>query len=105
MDCKEISKQEYTARINRVMDYIAKNLDKAIDLSVMAEIASFSPYHFHRIFTFVVGETPNNFLSRIKLEKAGQLLQDNQKVAISEIAYQCGFLNVSSFSRAFKTHF
>lgn len=105
MDCKEISKQEYTARINRVMDYIAKNLDKAIDLSVMAEIASFSPYHFHRIFTFVVGETPNNFLSRVKLEKAGQLLQDNQKVAISEIAYQCGFLNVSSFSRAFKTYF
>jgi len=105
MDCKEISKQEYTARINRVMDYIGKNLDKAIDLSVMAEIASFSPYHFHRIFTFVVGETPNNFLSRIKLEKAGQLLQDNQKLAISEVAYQCGFLNVSSFSRAFKTYF
>ncbi|MFV0420344.1 MAG: GyrI-like domain-containing protein [Dysgonomonas sp.] len=105
MDYKELSKQEYTARINRVMDYIGQNLDKPIDLSVMADIALFSPYHFHRIFTFIVGETPNNFLSRIKLERAAALLQDRPKESISEIAFQCGFGNVSSFSRAFKSYF
>ncbi len=105
MDFKELSKQEYTARINRVMDYISQNMDKPIDLSTMADIASFSPYHFHRIFTFLVGETPNNFVSRIKLEKAAQLLYDNPKFSISEIAFQCGFGNVSSFSRAFKSYF
>lgn len=105
MDSKELSKQEYTARINRVMDYIEYNLDKVIDLSLMADIASFSPYHFHRIFTFVVGETPNNFVSRIKLEKAAQLLQDNVKLSITDIAFQCGFGNISSFSRAFKSYF
>ena len=105
MDYKELSKQEYTARINRVMDYISQNMDKPIDLSVMADIASFSPYHFHRIFTFIVDETPNSFLSRIRLEKAAQLLQDSRKTAISEIAFQCGFKNVSSFSRAFKAYF
>ena len=105
MDFKELSKREYTARINRVMDYISQNLEQPIDLSLMADIAAFSPYHFHRIFTFIVGETPNNFLSRIKLEKAAQLLQDHQKDSISEISYQCGFGNLSSFSRAFKTYF
>lgn len=105
MDYKELSKQEYTARINRVMDYISQNLDKPIDLSVMADIALFSPYHFHRIFTFIVGETPNNFVSRIKLERAAVLLQDRPKESISEIAFQCGFGNVSSFSRAFKSYF
>lgn len=105
MNYKELSKQEYTARINRVMDYIGQNLDKTIDLSVMANIALFSPYHFHRIFTFIVGETPNNFVSRIKLEKAAQFLHDNPKTSINEIAFQCGFGNVSSFSRAFKSHF
>jgi AraC family transcriptional regulator len=105
MDSRELSRQEYTARINRVMDYIGQNMEKPIDLAVMADIASFSPYHFHRIFTFVVGETPNNFLSRIKLEKAAQLLQDDRKSSISEISFQCGFVNVSSFSRAFKNYF
>jgi DNA gyrase inhibitor len=105
MDSKELSRQEYIARINRVMDYISQNIDKPLDLSVMADIASFSPYHFHRIFTFIVNETPNNFLLRIRLEKAGQLLQDNEHDTIGNIAFQCGFSNISSFSRAFKLFF
>lgn len=105
MDYKELSRQEYTARINRVMDYIGKNISQVIDLSVMADIASFSPYHFHRIFTFITGETPNNFVSRIRLERAAVLLQDSTKDTISEIAFRCGFINVSSFSRAFKSFF
>lgn len=105
MDIKEISLQEYKARVNRVMDYINQNMHEPIDLSKMADIASFSPYHFHRIFTYLIGETPNIFLSRVKLEKAASLLQDNKKTSISEVAFSCGFVNVSSFSRAFKTYF
>lgn len=105
MDYKDISRQEYIARINRVMDYVSNNLDKMIDLSVMADIASFSPYHFHRIFTFITGETPNNFVSRIRIEKAASLLWDRPKESISEIALQCGFINISSFSRTFKSYF
>lgn len=105
MDSKELSRQEYIARINKVMDYIGENLDKSIDLSVMAEVALFSPYHFHRIFSFIVGETPSNFVSRIKLEKAAQLLHDSPKLSITEIAFLCGFSSVSSFSRAFKSYF
>ncbi|HUM88312.1 MAG TPA: AraC family transcriptional regulator [Prolixibacteraceae bacterium] len=105
MDVQELSRQEYTARINRVMDYISQNLDQPIDLSSMAEVASFSPYHFHRIFTFIVKETPNNFVSRIKLEKAAQMLLDNHKASVSDIAAHCGFVNISSFSRAFKLFF
>lgn len=105
MVSKEISKQEYIARINRVMDYITKNLDQQIDLETMAEIASFSPYHFHRIFNYIVGETPNDFLLRIRLEKTAQLLRDNPSAKVSNIAFQCGFVNASSFSRSFKTYF
>ncbi len=105
MDSKELSKQEYIARINRVMDYIGRNLGQPIDLSTMAEVASFSPYHFHRIFSYIVGETPNDFISRIRLEKTAQLLMDDSKAAVSDIAFQCGFINASSFSRAFKAYF
>ncbi|MDD4362142.1 MAG: AraC family transcriptional regulator, partial [Bacteroidales bacterium] len=105
MGVQEISKKEYTARINRVMDYIGQHLDENIDLSTMAEIAAFSPYHFHRIFSYLVNETPNNFVSRLRLEKAAQFLQNSPDSSISDIAFRCGFVNVSSFSRAFKQYF
>lgn len=105
MNSKELSKQEYIARINKVMDYVSQNLDKPLDLGILASIASFSPYHFHRIFTVVIGETPNNFVLRIRLEKVAQLLHDNPKSSVADIAYRCGFTNISSFSRAFKSHF
>lgn len=105
MNPKQLSRQEYTTRINRVMDYIRLHLDKSFDLATLAGVASFSPYHFHRIFTAMVGETPNNFVSRIKLEKAAQLLHNNPKASVSDVAFLCGFVNISSFSRAFKSHF
>lgn len=105
MDSKELSKQAYIARINRVMDYIGHHLSQQMNLTTMAEIASFSPYHFHRIFSYIVGETPNDFVLRIRLEKSAQLLYDNPKTPVGDIAFQCGFTNASSFSRAFKSHF
>lgn len=105
MDIKEDSRKEYIARINRVMDFVGQNIDQTIDLARMAKIASFSPYHFHRIFLYVVGETPNDFILRIKLEKSGQLLHDNPKESVSDIAFKCGFVNISSFSRAFRNYF
>lgn len=105
MITKEKSREEYQARINRVMDYIEKHIDHPIDLAVLADIAHFSPFHFHRMFTFLVGETPNNFLLRIRIEKAAHLLREDKNISISEIAYSCGFNNVSSFSRTFRRFF
>lgn len=104
MDPQEASRKEYRARINRVMDYIESNIDKPADLGVMAGIAHFSPYHFHRIFTVMTGETPNGFLQRVRLEKAAQLLLGSD-LPVGEIADRCGFGNVSSFSRSFRKHF
>ncbi|SKB96816.1 AraC family transcriptional regulator [Sphingobacterium nematocida] len=105
MDSKDLSRKEYINRIIRVMEYIDQHLDQAIDLSKMADIASFSPFHFHRIFTLMTGETPNTYVSRIRLEKVGRLLQSETKLSIATIAFDCGFENLSSFSRAFKKQF
>ncbi len=105
MDSKHKSRKEYIARINRVMDYIEKHIDQPIDLNRLAQIAHFSPFHFHRIFSLVVGETPNTFLQRVRVEKAAQLLKDTPDLYISEIAYKCGFNNVSNFSRTFRSYF
>ncbi len=104
MISKEASREEYIARINKVMDYIEKHIEQPLNLCALSEVASFSPYHFHRIFSYIVGETPNDFISRIRLEKTAQLLHDS-KASVSDIAFQCGFINVSSFSRVFKSYF
>lgn len=87
------------------MHYIRLILDQTFDLNTLAGIASFSPYHFHRIFTAIVGETLNNFISRIKLEKAALFFQNDPKVSVYNVASFCGFVNISSFSRAFRGYF
>ncbi|NDV47031.1 AraC family transcriptional regulator [Paludibacter sp. 221] len=104
MNPEERSRQEYISRINKVMDYIEKNIDKPIDLQTLAQTAHFSPYHFHRIFTFLTGETPNNFLLRVRIEKSAYMLR-NKEHSIGDIAYRCGFNNVSTFSRTFRKFF
>ncbi len=105
LNTSERSRLEYRARINRVMDYIENHIEQPIDLAILAGIAHFSPFHFHRIFSTLTGETPNNFLQRIRIEKAAYLLLNRKEITISEIAYSCGFNNASSFSRSFKKHF
>jgi AraC family transcriptional regulator len=42
--------EEYRSRINRVIDYIEANIDRDLSLPELAEVAHFSPFHFHRIF-------------------------------------------------------
>ena len=105
MNVQEKSRKEYVHRINRVMDFIEKNIADPLDLSIIAEQAHFSPYHFHRIFTFLVGETPADFIQRIRLEKAAQLLRTHQEMSVNEIACTCGFGSLSLFSRTFRKHF
>lgn len=69
MNIQEKSKIEYRSRINRVMDYIDIHLDQPLELKSIAEIANFSPFHFHRIFTFLIGETPIDYIQRLRIEK------------------------------------
>lgn len=105
MNIQERSRIEYRSRINRVMDYIDLHLDQPLELKTVADIANFSPYHFHRIFTFLIGETPVDYIQRLRVEKAAWKLREAEPQTITEIAYECGFGSVSLFSRTFKKYF
>lgn len=102
---KNHSRQEYIARINKVMDHIERNMESQHSLESLAAVASFSPYHFHRIFTALMGETLNDFLKRIRLERSASLLMNNAHHSVAEVAYKCGFSSPSVFCRAFKGYF
>ncbi|MGK7392928.1 MAG: AraC family transcriptional regulator [Candidatus Cyclobacteriaceae bacterium M3_2C_046] len=97
--------KEYTSRINRVIDHIEMNLEQNFRLDELAEVAHFSKFHFHRIFLAMVGETPFQFLNRIRCEKAASKLNTNSKLSISDIGYSCGFSDLTIFSRNFKHFF
>lgn len=96
---------DYISRINSVIIYIEKNIDKPLNLDDIACHANFSPFHFHRIFTALEKETPAGFILRLRVEKVARLLQEQKNTSITEIAYSCGFSNYTSFNRAFKKHF
>ncbi len=97
--------KEYIRRINNVIDYVEQNLNSDLSLTKLSEVANFSAFHFHRIFSVFTGETLNGFIKRKRVETAGRLLLNNLEMPVNEIAYQCGFNSVSVFCRNFKDHF
>lgn len=99
------SRTIYTTRLSRVMLFINDNLSEKLSLEMLAREACFSPYHFHRIFAAIVGETPNAYINRVRLERAANMLQSNPGMSITEIAFATGFSSSAAFSRSFKQHF
>jgi AraC family transcriptional regulator len=99
------SQKEYIHRINKVIDYIEQHIDQELSLEILAGVASFSPFHFHRIFAAFVGETLNDFIRRKRIEKAAGLLITNRDTPVSEIAVTCGFNSFAVFCRNFKDRF
>lgn len=95
-------KNSYDKRIEMVMHYIQENPTNDLNLTELADIAAFSPYHFHRIFTTHVGETVNQYVTRVRMDHAVKLLKSEPEHQISEVAEICGFSTLSVFSRAFK---
>lgn len=95
----------YTAPINTVTTYISENIAKVLRLEDLARIAGFSPYHFHRIFKTVTGENLNEFVVRRRLERAVALMRAQRSTHLTRIALECGYSELSDFSRVFKQRF
>lgn len=102
---KQAVRAEYIGRINRVLDYIEENLDSELTLKMLAKVANFSEFHFHRIFKSIAGETLNQFIQRRRAEKAAAMLIGNPTKSITEIAFDCGFSGSAAFARVFKDYF
>lgn len=94
----------YQSRIERCLQYIGENLDKECSLEILADVACFSPYHFHRIYHAIVGETAAETLRRLRLQRAaGDLI--GQKFSLNRIAKRAGYGSQAAFSRAFRAAF
>ncbi len=96
---------EYEGRINRVVDFIGAHLADKLSLEQLARVAAFSPYHFHRVFSALTGETVHELVQRLRLERAAGLLRTRPHASVTEIALDCGFGSSAGFARAFRARF
>jgi len=88
-------------RIRRVIDYIHANLAADLAISELAAQAGLSSFHFARVFHRETGETPHQFVTRLRLEEAGRLLRATDQTVL-QVAIAVGFENASHFSVQFK---
>ncbi len=97
-----ISKQMHLdqARFQRVIDYIYDHLNEKIDLNTLSDIACVSPYHWHRIYRGLCGETLAATVKRLRLHRAAGELA-NSEASIEAVANASGYSGLQSFNRAF----
>ena len=94
----------YKERILRVLVHIQNHLDDDISLEELAGVACFSPYHFHRIFSGMTGESLKEHVRRLRLERAAQRLRFSGQ-PITDIALGAGYDAHEAFTRAFRQMF
>ncbi len=99
------SRTEYLRRIHKLQDYIEENICKPLALIELADIAGFSKYHFHRIFSAFTNESLFQYVNRIKLERAAAYLIHRPDVTVTYIASHYGFSDSAVFSRSFKKYY
>lgn len=89
--------------ISRAIVYMEKHLAGRIELARLAECARLSCSYFCSTFHAATGMTPWEYLIRLRLEKAKQLLR-NGDFTVAEIAQQTGFCDASYLARVFRRH-
>lgn len=99
------SRAEYVGRVNRVLDHIDRHLAEPLGLEALARVAAFSPFHFHRVFQALMGESLYACVTRLRLERAASMLVYNPRTPVTTIALDCGFSTSANFARAFKLRF
>lgn len=90
--------------ISCVLFYIQDNLDSDLTLEALAKLAGYSPFYFQRAFLRAVGETPKQYIQRMRLERSAYLLGIHDSTVL-DIALNSGFKNHETLCRAFKKHF
>ncbi|MDP3868082.1 GyrI-like domain-containing protein [Phenylobacterium sp.] len=98
---RAVTRESYARRLQRVIEHIWTRLDAPLDLEALAQVACLSPYHFHRIYRAMIGETVAETVSRLRLQRASMELARGQD-PIRAIAVRAGYTSASAFTRAFR---
>ncbi len=98
------TREELYRRLYRARDYAHAMFDQSITLDEMAQIACLSPNHFLRTFRQVFRQSPHQYLTALRLERAKKLLAGTA-LPVTEVCYAVGFASLGSFSWLFRRRF
>lgn len=101
---KEQTFEDYRRRMLAVLVHIQSHLDEELSLEELAAVANFSPFHFHRLFQGLVGESVKEHVRRLRLERAAHQLRHTGQ-SVTEMALAAGYQTLESFTRAFQKMF
>ncbi len=104
-DDPSLARVDYRERVYLAMNFISEHAAEKPSLEEIAAAASFSPFHFHRIFKAVVGENVAEFARRLRLERAAGSLLAYPERDVTGIAYDSGFSSSQNFAKAFAKGF
>lgn len=100
-----LTSEEHIKRIRKVLNFIDQNLGNELSLDNLAEIGSYSPFHFHRIFRSIIGETLQEYITRKRMEKAAMMLTKEKELSLEQVFLEVGFSSNSTFTKNFKKYF
>jgi AraC-like DNA-binding protein len=96
----QVSSVERTSSLRSARDLMDLRYAEPLDLDQMAAEAGFSKFHFARSFKDAYGETPANYLTRRRVERAKDLLR-SANLTVTEVCMLVGFSSLGSFSTRF----
>jgi len=99
---RQTTQKSYLTRIVKILNYIQTNLDHELTLDELAREACFSPFHFHRIFSGMLGESVKELVRRLRLERSAIELRTSA-MSILQISINAGYESDMAFSKAFKS--
>ena len=92
--------QSYEKRVLRVLAYIHDNPGRDLSLDTLADVAAMSRFHWHRVFSGMMGKTVAQVTREVRMHRAACWLVQKD-CAVADIAARVGYPNVGSFTRVF----
>ena len=94
--------ENYNVRMQRVLDYIDRNLDGDLHLDSLSRVAAFSKFHFHRQFAATFGLSVHRYVQLARMRQASGRLACGDARSVTEIAMDAGYGTPDAFARAFR---
>lgn len=98
------TRQELHSRVQKGRQAMDEMLTENLPLKNIARLAQLSPFHFHRAFRAIFGETPHAYRTRRRLERAARLLAETDCPVI-DVCLDTGFESAGSFSTLFRRRY
>jgi len=89
-------------RLCRARDLLASDYQSVVNLERAAREACLSPFHFHRLFASAFGQTPHEFLTRLRMDRARHLLVSGE-MSVTNVCFEVGYASLGSFSMKFRS--